>query len=63
MPEEWTGKLIGEMHNHMITAEELAREVGVGKSYISMILNGSRTPKGGRERLEKAFERIVARRS
>jgi hypothetical protein len=27
-----------------------------------MILNGKRTPKGGRERLESAFENILRRR-
>ena len=29
MPEKWTGRLIGEMHNHNVTYEELAAELGV----------------------------------
>ena len=54
--------LIGRMHNSNITAQQIADELGVRKSYISMILNGTRSPKNGRERLEKAFENIVERR-
>ena len=62
MKEEWTGELIGRMHNADITLEELGRELGVGKSYVSMILNGLRNPDGARGRLEGAFDRIVQRK-
>lgn len=58
MPEKWTGRLIGKMHNAGITRVELAEEMGVRKAYISMILNGQRNPQGARERLETAFERV-----
>ena len=51
MPEKWTGRLIGEMHNHNVTYEELAAELGVTKPYISMILNGARKPAGIRKRM------------
>lgn len=44
MPEKWTGRLIGKMHNERITYAELAEEMGVNKSYISMLLNGRRKP-------------------
>lgn len=44
MPETWTGNLIGRMHNKGITYDDLAEEMGVGKAYISMILNGKRKP-------------------
>lgn len=46
MPEAWTGNLIGKMHNKGITYDDLAEEMGVTKSYISMILNGKRKPPG-----------------
>ena len=62
MREEWTGELVGRMHVAEVTQEELAKEMNVKKSYVSMILNGKRTPKGGRERLEAAFANIIARR-
>lgn len=63
MPEEWTGDLIGRMHNEHVTADELASELGYCKGYVSMILNGSRSPKGCREKFVKAFEEILKRRT
>ena len=63
MPEEWTGELVGKMHNKKVTLQDLATEIGCTKSYVSMILNGGRHPAGCRERLEKAFETIVANRA
>lgn len=62
MPEKWTGRLIGQMHNEKITYDELAKELGVTKSYISMILNGARKPDGIRERMEAAVSAIIMRR-
>lgn len=62
MPESWTGKLIGKMHNADVTYDDLAAEIGCGKSYISMILNGKRNPKGAREKLNAAFERVIEKR-
>lgn len=63
MPEVWTGKLIGKMHNNKVTYEDLANELGVTKSYISMIFNGTRKPDGIRQRLEKAYEDVLAKRN
>ena len=63
MPEKWTGRLIGEMHNHNVTYEELATELGVTKPYISMILNGARKPNGIRKRMEDAFKSVVRKKN
>ena len=63
MPEKWTGRLIGEMHNHNVTYEELATELGVTKQYISMILNGARKPAGIRKRMEDAFKEVVRKKN
>ncbi len=60
MPEEWTGNLIGKMHNNRITYDALAAKLGVTKPYISMILNGVRKPDGARERLEAAVDALIA---
>ncbi len=62
MREPWTGVLVGRMHNEEVTYQELADEAGVVKGYVSQILNGTRTPKKGREKLEGAFESILRRR-
>ena len=61
MPEKWTGRLIGRMHNERITYEQLANEMGVSKAYISMILNGKRKPPNIQKRMETALEAIIKR--
>lgn len=61
MPEAWTGNLIGKMHNKGITYDDLAEEMGVTKSYISMILNGKRKPPNIQKRMETALEAIIKR--
>lgn len=58
MPEEWTGRLIGDMHNAGVSRAEVARELGVSPAYVTMVLNGIRTPKGAEEKLRAAFERV-----
>lgn len=62
MSEKWTGNLVGKMHNEKVTMQAMADELGVTKSYVSMILNGVRKPKGIRERMEAAFLVIVENR-
>lgn len=62
VPEKWTGRLIGRLHNEQITCTELAEEMGVTKPYISMILNGKRKPEGIRERMEAAVTAIIERK-
>lgn len=62
MVEKWTGRLVGRMHNERVTYDEIAEEMGVTKSYISMILNGSRKPEGVRERMEAAFAAVIEKR-
>ncbi len=62
MPEMWTGDLIGRMHNAKVTKVDIANEMGVSKSYISMILNGVRESKNAEARLNAAFDAIMARR-
>ena len=62
MPEAWTGNLIGKMHNKGVTYDDLAEEMGVTKSYISMILNGKRKPPGIRKRMNMAVNSIVQQR-
>lgn len=62
MKEKWTGDLIGKMHNERVTYQDMAEEMSVTKSYISMVLNGSRKPKGIRERMESAFASVIEKR-
>lgn len=62
MPEKWTGRLIGNMHNERVTYDELGAEMGVTKAYVSMILNGHKKPANARKRMEAAFESVVSKR-
>lgn len=61
--EEWTGEVAKQMHLYSISGSDLAREMGCTRSYVAMILNGQREPKGGRERVEAALERCMKRRA
>lgn len=60
MPAQWTGKLIGKMHIKGVTAKQLAAEVGWHEKYLSAVINGHKKPKGAKEKLSAALERIVA---
>lgn len=59
MPEPWTGRLIGRMHNNEVTLEQLAERLGWTKSYCSMILNSKRKPRGIREKMETAVSELI----
>ena len=62
MVEKWTGNLIGKMHNAGVTYDDLAKETGLNKGYISMILNCKRTPPNAQEKMENAFNSILEKR-
>ncbi len=62
MLEAWTGKLVGKMHVHEVTFEEVAAEMGVTRPYVSMLLNGHRKPPDAKERLEKAINAVIAKK-
>ena len=59
MSKEWTGRIVGLLHTHRITQTELASEMGVTAQYVSMVLNGKKSPKGIEERMETAIQAIV----
>lgn len=62
MPEKWTGRLVGIMHNERITHADLAARLNVTQPYISMILNGVRKPPKIRQRMESAVSDIIKER-
>lgn len=62
MIEKWTGRLIGRMHNEKLRFEDLAKELGCTKAYVSMVLNGKRKPPDARKRFEAALDSIVAKK-
>lgn len=60
MPDAWTGVLVGKMHNKGVTYDALAAQLGVTKSYVSMVLNGARKPANACQRFNEAFNAIIA---
>lgn len=62
MSEMWTADVVGQMHLHKITGIELAQELGVTNRYVSMLLNGHRTPKGAEQKCRTAIESILKKR-
>ena len=61
MPAQWTADIISEMHLNCITARELAVEAKIDYRYLSMILNGNRSPKNAEARCREALARLIAR--
>lgn len=60
MPKDWTGDLVGLMHTHKISKQQLAAHIGVSREYVSAILNGHREPKGAEEKMKAAVEEIIS---
>lgn len=63
MPAQWTGRIVGEIHNHRLTAKELAREVGWNDKYLSQVLNSEAPPKDAERKLTDALNRIIERKA
>lgn len=59
---KWTGQLVGKMHNHSVSNGELANELNCTAEYVSMVLNGKKTPANAKERFNRAFVAIIERR-
>ena len=63
MPAKWSADLLGDMHLAGITAKQLAAEVGWNTKYLSVVLNGHTNPKGAKDKLRAAFDRLVSANS
>lgn len=62
MPKEWTGDLVGLMHDAKVTGIQLADHMGITDRYVSMILNGKRNPPSAEQRFRQALSEIIAER-
>ena len=59
MPAQWTGRIVGELHNNRITLKELAKEVGWHDKYLSQVINAEQPPKGAEQKLTDAVKRLI----
>lgn len=62
MPAQWTGRIVGEIHNYGLTAKELAREIGWNDKYLSQVLNSENPPKDAERKLTDAMNRLIERK-
>lgn len=63
MPAQWTGRIVGELHNNRITMKELAKEVGWNDKYLSQVVNSENPPKGAEQKLTEAMNRLIEKRT
>jgi YesN/AraC family two-component response regulator len=63
MPAQWTGRIVGELHNNKLTLKELAKEVGWNDKYLSQVINAENTPKGAEQKLTEAMYRLIEKRT
>lgn len=63
MPAQWTGNVVGEMHNNNITGKMLAAELGWHEKYLSQVLNSSDPPKNAESKVSAALKRLVERKA
>ena len=59
MIAQWIGDFVGKMHLNRVTITQVAREMGVTREYLSMILNGHREPNGIEERMNEALNNLI----
>lgn len=62
MPEKWTADVVGQMHLNRISRTDISKQLGVTKSYVSMVLNGKRSPKKAEEKFRQAVEELTEQR-
>lgn len=60
MPEQWTGELIGKMHNAGISKKEFAAFMGKNAKYLSQVLNGHRNPKRAEQEYNAALTKMIS---
>lgn len=63
MPAQWTGNLVGRMHNAGISKKELAAFMGKHEKYLSQVLNGHREPKRAEQEYNAALDELIAEKS
>lgn len=62
MPAQWTGQLVGEIHNAGFTIKQVAEEAGLNPKYVSTVLNSEDAPLKTEEKLRSALIRMKEQR-
>lgn len=59
MPAQWTGALIGDIHNEGLTIKEVATAAGLNPKYVSQILNGDEPEGKAGKKLREALQELI----
>ncbi|RKI64716.1 hypothetical protein D7V91_15760 [bacterium 1xD42-67] len=59
MPAQWTGQIVGEIHNAGFTIKQVAREAGLNEKYVSQVLNAGSTAPKAQQKLQNALRRLI----
>lgn len=62
MPAQWTGLLVGEIHNAGLTIKQVAAEAGLNDKYVSQVLNADAESPKAEQKLRAALSRLIAKR-
>ena len=62
MLAQWTGTVIGKLHIYQIDHKELAAKIGWNAKYLSVVLNGHKTPRGAEQKVTEALDQLIAER-
>lgn len=60
MPAQWTGELIGDIHNAGFKIKEVAAEAGLNPKYVSQLLHGKYESSVAELKLRAALDRLVS---
>lgn len=63
MPAQWTGQLIGDIHNAGFTIKQVSEEAGLNPKYVSTILNSDSDAKKAEGKLRAALERLSGKKA
>lgn len=61
IPAQWTGRLIGEIHNAGFSIKQVSEEAGLNPKYVSAVLNRNAEAPKAESKLRAALERLAAR--
>lgn len=59
----WIANAVGKMHVNKISNIDVAKKLNFTVAYVSMILNGKKTPKDAETRIMSAIDEIIAERN
>ena len=61
--DSWIANAVGKMHVNKISNIDVAKKLNFTVEYVSMILNGKKTPKNAETRIMSAIDEIIRERN